>query len=120
MSPMQESEVLGTRTGLEDVVRSLRDLTRTSRSVAVTGTEVMERELAMAITISEQIRDDVISKSALEEMRDSSTIAGRLREDAHRAVDLVADAATLAARSGVRFAELFADTPRPALASAPA
>lgn len=120
MSPKEEAENLPTRTGLEDVVRSLRDLTRTGRSLAVTGTGVMERELSMAITLSEQIRDGVVSKAALDEVRDTSTIAGRLREDAHRAVDLVADAVALTARSGVLFAELFADTPRPPLGSAAA
>lgn len=102
------------RTGLEDVIRSLRRLTRESRNLAVTGTEVMERELAMAITISEQIRNGVLSEEALKEVR-TEGLPAQLRKDAHRIVDLVADVLAVGSLSAVRFAEHFADEPRPPL-----
>ncbi|HET9051824.1 MAG TPA: hypothetical protein VFO60_08975 [Candidatus Dormibacteraeota bacterium] len=102
------------RTGLEDVVRSLRELTRTGRTLATSSADVLERELAMAITISEDIQRSFIAPHALEELR-TTGLAGRLREDAHRALDLAADTATIASLSVIRLAERFADQPRPAL-----
>src|SRR5207249_2354815 len=52
-------------TGLEDVVRSLRRLTRNSRNLATESGDVLERELGMAIQISEQLRDSVFAEESL-------------------------------------------------------
>lgn len=104
-------------TGLEDVTRSVRALARATRSVGESAADVIERELAMAINISEQIRDRVISPDMLAEAR-SEGLPARLREDAHRALDLVADVGSIAYTSLLEFLERFTDERRPALASA--
>lgn len=83
------------RTGLEDVVQSVRALARATRAVGLDAGQVLERELAMAITISERLRDSTISREALEKSR-QQPLAAALRRDAHRALDLVADAAGVA------------------------
>lgn len=105
-----------TAAGLEDVTRSLRVLTRNGRELVVDGGAVLERELAMAITISERLRDDSFSAEALERAR-KGRLNSTLRADAHRLVDLVADVGGVAAQSAVRFAEQLADAPRPSLAT---
>lgn len=104
-------------TGLEDVTRSVRALARATRSVGESAADVIERELAMAINISEQIRDRVVSPDMLAEAR-SEGLPARLRDDAHRALDLVADVGSIAYTSVLEFLERFADERRPALASA--
>ena len=112
-SPATElAEEMGT--GLEDVVRSLRELTRTGRELATSTTDVLEREIAMAISISEDIQASFIRPEALEEIR-TAGVAGRLRGDAHRALDLAADTVVIASLSVIRLAERFADQPRPRL-----
>jgi hypothetical protein len=105
-----------TAAGLEDVTRSLRVLTRNGRELVTDGGLVLERELAMAITLSERLRDDAFSADALERAR-KGRLNSTLRADAHRIVDLVADVSGVAASSAVRFAEQFADAPRPSLAT---
>lgn len=101
-------------TGLEDVVRSVRALLRTSRNLGTASIEVLERELAMAITISERIRDDIVSPETLERTRKQGLTA-RFRKDAHDVVDLLADAGGIAFNGALDFLEGFADTRRPAL-----
>jgi hypothetical protein len=76
--------------GADDVVTSVRKLARSTANLGAASAEVLERELAMAIRISEQIRDRMISREALEEARKQEVLSS-LRTDAHRAVDLVAD-----------------------------
>lgn len=102
-------------TGLEDVVRSVRTLARTTRGLAVDSAGVLERELAMAIRISEQIRDSALSAESLAEAR-RSELPARLRKDAHQALDLAADVASVGLLVAMRFFEGFVDEPRtPAL-----
>lgn len=102
--------------GLEDVTRSLRVLTRSSRDLVIDGGEVLERELAMAISLSERLRDESLSPEVLKRAR-SGRLNRQFRDDAHRVVDLVADVGGVAAVQAVRFVEQFADQPRPRLAS---
>jgi hypothetical protein len=103
-------------TGLEDVVRSVRALARTTRDLGEASAEILERELAMAIKISEQIRNDVISAETLEEARKQS-LASKVRKDAHDALNLMADAWDVLFLMGSRFIENFIDQPRPELNS---
>ena len=103
-------------TGLEDVIRSVRALARTTRHLGEAAADVMERELAMAITISERIRDQVISAEALKQAREEP-LPSRLRHDAHRVVDLLADAASVLYVNTIRFVEGFTDERRPPIAT---
>jgi hypothetical protein len=100
--------------GLEDVTRSARALLRTTRNLGTASLEVVERELAMAISISEQIRDELVTPQALERSRKQGMIS-QFRNDAHRTGDLAIDAGALVFDSALDFLEKFADTRRQAL-----
>lgn len=106
------------RTGLEDVVRSVRALARSTRTIAEATGHVAERELAMAISISEQLRDSVMSAQTLERAR-KEELPAKLRQDAHRVVDLFADLGAVAFVTGVRFVEAFVDEPRKPITTFP-
>ena len=116
MNTTAESVVTEKPTGLEDVTRSVRAVLRATRSVGEASADVLERELAMAINISEQIRDNVVSEKMLKEAR-TEGLPARLREDAHRALDLVADTGAIFYNSALAFLEKFADERRQPLAS---
>ncbi|HEX7439352.1 MAG TPA: hypothetical protein VF319_04580 [Caldimonas sp.] len=104
------------KTGLEDVMRSVRELARQTRSLAEGAGGVVERELAMALSVAESLRDRLISPKALEESR-AHPLMSRLRVDAHRAVDLGMDAVSTGYVFGVGFVEAFVDRPRAQLAA---
>ncbi len=116
MNTRAESVVKEQPTGLEDVTRSIRAVMRASRAVGEASADVLERELAMAISISEQIRDNVFSEKMLKEAR-TEGLPARLRSDAHRALDLAADAGAIVYNSALAFLENFADERRAPLAS---
>lgn len=101
-----------TPTGLEDVIRSVRALARTTRNLTEGAGHVVERELAMAITISEQLRDNLLTKEVLERAR-AEKLPAKLRQDTHRMVDLFADVTAVAFTTAVRFVENFVDERRP-------
>jgi hypothetical protein len=101
-------------TGLEDVVRSVRTLARNTRYLGESAASVIERELAMAVSISERLRDSVFSPEALKNAREEPLPAA-LRADAHRSLDLVADIAAVAYKSLIGLVEGFVDQPRPPL-----
>jgi len=102
------------RTGLEDVLVAVRNLARQTRSLAEDGAGVLERELAMALSVAESLRDKVISAKALEQAR-ANPLLSRVRSDAHRAVDLGMDALSTSYVFGVELVETVIDRPRPAL-----
>lgn len=102
------------KTGLEDVIRAVRELARRTRGLAEDAAGVAERQLAVALTAAEQMRDGITSPKALEEARAQPVLA-KLRADAHRAVDLVMDLVATGYVFSVRLVEDFVDTPRPAL-----
>ena len=102
------------RTGLEDVVRAVRDLARQVRLTAEQGGGVAERELAMLLTVAEDLRDRVASPAALGRGREHKLFAS-FRRDAHRAVDLVFDGAATAYVFTVETVENFLDQPRAAI-----
>jgi hypothetical protein len=104
----------GDRVGLEDVLRSARQLARETRGLAESTAGVLERELAMALTVAESLRDKLISPDALEQSR-SHPLMARLRTDAHRAVELGMDALATSYVFGVDLVENFVDRPRPEL-----
>lgn len=120
MSPENQStasQILGTaaeRTGLEDVLASVRHLARQTRGLAEEAGAVLERELAMALSVAESLRDKVVSPKALEQARAHPLLA-RLRQDAHRAVDIGMDAVATGYVFGVELVETVVDRPRPAL-----
>lgn len=101
-------------TGLEDVVRSVRGSARTARVLGEDIAGILERELAMVISISENIRDDVISENALSQAR-KEHLPARLRNDAHRLVDLAADTGSVMYVSAINFFENLTDESRPPL-----
>lgn len=97
-----------TRATVEELSRSLRALVHTGRAVADSSTNVVERELAMVIRISEALRDDIFSKELLEKAR-QEPIPARFREDLHRAADLIVDLGAIAQLTITSFVESFAD-----------
>ena len=99
--------------GIEDLTRSVRVLARNSRNLVTDAGEVLERELAMAVEVSERLRAQTVSEELLAEARAVRVQAG-LRRSAHGVVDLVADAVGVATVSAVRFVETMVDQPRPA------
>ncbi len=104
----------GDRSGLEDVIVAVRNLARQSRGLAEEAAGVLERELAMALTVAESLRDKVVSAKALEQARAHPLLA-RVRTDAHRAVDLGMDALSTSYVFGIELVETVIDRPRPAL-----
>ena len=68
------------RIGLEDVLRSARQLARESRGLAESTAGVLERELAMALTVAESLRDKLVSPAALEQSR-AHPLMARLRTE---------------------------------------
>lgn len=109
-----ESKLAESPTGLEDVVRSVRALARMTRDLSESAASVAERELAMAIGISERLRDGIVSADALRRAR-AEELPARLRADAHRVLDLFADAGAVAYRFGIDFVEGLTDERRPKL-----
>lgn len=99
--------------GVEDLTRSVRVLARNSRNLVTDAGEVLERELAMAVEVSERLRAQTVSDELLAEARAVRVQAG-LRRSAHGVVDLLADAVGVATVSAVRFVETMVDQPRPA------
>lgn len=99
------------RTGLEDVLRAVRNLARQSRGLAEDAAGVLERELAMGLSVAEALRDKVISAKALEQAR-AHPLLSRVRSDAHRAVDLSMDALSTGYVFGVDLVESVIDRPR--------
>lgn len=102
------------RTGLEDVLHAARQLAREARGLAESTAGVVERELAMALTVAESLRDKLVSPEALKQSR-AHPLMSRLRTDAHRAVDLGMDALATSYVFSVDLVENFVDRPRPAL-----
>lgn len=80
-------------TGLEDVIRSVRVLARNARELVEDAGGVAEREVAMLLTVAEDMRDRLSSEKALEAGR-AHPLFRALRSDAHRAVDLGFDFAS--------------------------
>lgn len=114
--PVDELPPTARPTGLEDVTRAVRGLLRTTRNLGESTFDVAERELAMAIQVSAQIRDSTLSDEALERARNEG-LSARLRQDAHQAVDIAADLGSVLYTSALDFLERFADERRPPLPS---
>lgn len=115
-SSVTPSEAAIDRTGLEDVIVAVRNLARQTRGLAEDAGGVLERELAMALSVAESLRDKVVSAKALEQAR-AHPLLSRVRVDAHRAVDLGMDALSTGYVFGVELVETVVDKPRPALAT---
>jgi hypothetical protein len=90
------------KSGVDDIGRSLGKLVDSSFHLAETGAEVMERELALVIRLSQRVRDQVISAELLAQAR-KQPIPARFREDAHAVVDLVADVGAVFFQSSINF-----------------
>ncbi|MBA3812813.1 MAG: 4-hydroxy-3-methylbut-2-enyl diphosphate reductase [Caulobacteraceae bacterium] len=97
--------------GMEEVVRSVRELARGARGLVEQAGGVAEREVAMILTVSEQARDRLVSSKGLEQGR-RHPLFGALRADAHRAVDLGFDAVSIAYVTAVDVVENFLDQSR--------
>lgn len=105
-----------TGAGLADVMRSVRALARESRQIVTDAGEVLDREVAMAISISERLRDETLSPEILKEAR-SGRLTSAARGNAHRIIDLLADTGGAATVVALRFVERIADEPRRPAAS---
>jgi hypothetical protein len=103
-------------TGLEDVIRSVRELARSTRSVGLDAAHIVEREIGVVMGISERIRDNTFSTEILHKAR-SEPLMANLRQDTHRAVDLFADFTSVAFVIVSDFVDGFLDERRPKLAS---
>jgi hypothetical protein len=97
--------------GLTDVVRAARDLARQARRTVESAGDLADRELAMLLDISEQLRDRLASPEALATGRANKLFAG-FRHSSHRAVDLGIDAVATGYVFTVEALENFLDTPR--------
>ena len=96
------------RATVEELSRSVRALVQTGRTVTDATANVLERELAMVVRISEALRDDIFSKELLEQAR-KEPIPARFRADLHKGADLIADLAAIGQLTTTRFIESFAD-----------
>ena len=95
-------------TGLEDVMQSVQDLARSASDLGKVSANVVERELALAVKISAQLRDDVISKETLEEAR-KQELPAKLRKDAEDTINLIADFGAIMLLTVTRFLKNFTD-----------
>lgn len=121
MTPSESSKSTAARpsqAGLDDVTRSVRTLARSSRDLLTDAGGVLERELSMAVSVSERLRDDAISQERLTDAR-SLRVQSGVRDSAHRVVDLVADAFGVATITVSRFSESMIEQPRPQVPAAP-
>ena len=91
---------------IDDMLKALRSVGRGSGEVIHASGNALERELDMPVRLSGQIRESVISPTALAEARKQKFNA-RMRADAHRLVDLVADFSGVAVLQVVHFADGF-------------
>jgi hypothetical protein len=101
-------DLMGTdlRSGLDDLLKSLETVTKGGGRLAVSGGNLIEREIRMAVGLSDQIRDSVFSSEALDEVR-AQPLYGRLRSDGYRVVDLLADVGGITAQGIIRAADGF-------------
>ena len=104
--------VTGIQSGVDDVARSIGSLAESSLHLAETTAEVMERELALVIRLSQRVRDQVISADLLASAREQP-IPARFRQDAHDIVDLVADIGAVLFQSSINFIDGLTGTTTP-------
>ncbi|HEY0549024.1 MAG TPA: hypothetical protein VGF13_05445 [Verrucomicrobiae bacterium] len=97
--------------GLEDVMRSVRVLARQARELVGEAGGVAEREIAMVLTVTEDVRDRVLSEEALKRGREQALLKN-LRRDAHRAVDIAFDTAAVVFVFGADIVDKVLDRPR--------
>jgi 4-hydroxy-3-methylbut-2-enyl diphosphate reductase len=100
-----------TAAGLNDVVRTARNLARQARRTVEDAGGLAERELAMLLNVSEKLRDRLANPKALAQGREHALFAG-LRHSTHRAVDLGFDAVATGYVFTVETVENFLDQPR--------
>ena len=91
---------------IDDILRALRSVGRSSGAVVNASGNALALELDMAIRLSEQIRDSVINPATLAELRQQE-LHERIRTDAHRFVDIIADFGGVAVLQVVHFADSF-------------
>jgi hypothetical protein len=92
--------------GIDDILASLQSVTRGGGRVAVTGGSLVEREINMAISLSEDIRDSLFSAEALAAAR-AQPLNKRLRTDGHRLVDLLVDVGGVTVHGALNAADSF-------------
>lgn len=91
----------------DDVSRSLKAVVRSSRTLGENSIDFVGREIAMAVKLSEQVRDEVFSPQLLEEAR-HSPVPASFRRSAHKAVDVVADVGSIGYLLALRVVDSFA------------
>lgn len=91
----------------DDVSRSLKAVIRSSRNLGENSIDFVAREVAMAVRLSEQVRDEIFSAGLLDESR-KSPVPASFRGSAHRAVDVVADIGSIGWVLAMRVADSIA------------
>lgn len=105
-------------TGMDELSRSLGVLALSARNLGLSTADMLEREMAMAIAISNQVRYAAISEQMLRRVREEG-LPAKLRRDAHEIVDLVADIGFSVAVSVDDLLRGFVLSQRPPLAPRP-
>jgi hypothetical protein len=97
--------------GLADIMHSVGVLARHAREFVEKAGGVVQSELATVLTITEDVRDRMVSKEALQRAREQPLLRD-LRKDAHRGVDIAFDAAATVYVFGVEIVERILERPR--------
>jgi len=100
------------RAAADDVAHSVGELVRAVQTLLESATGLVERELAMAIRVAEQVRDEVIAKEALHEARERPILSA-FRRDAVGIVNLAADAGALTVHNLSKLATRYTEHLRP-------
>lgn len=75
----------------DDLRAAFAELFAVGRDVGMLSLQAAEQQLDAAIRLSERLRDDLVGSARRQGPRQQESLLGRLRRDAHRAVDVVAD-----------------------------
>lgn len=91
----------------DDVSRSLKAVIRSSRNLGENSVDFVGREVAMAVRLAEQVRDEIFSDDLLQDAR-RSPVPASFRSSAHRAVDVIADIGSIGYVLTLRIADSIA------------
>jgi predicted flap endonuclease-1-like 5' DNA nuclease len=75
----------------DDLRAAVAELFAAGRDVGMLSLQTAEQQLDAAIRLSERLRDDLVGTARRQGPQREEDLLGRLRRDAHRVVDVVAD-----------------------------
>lgn len=85
-----------------DVRQAVTELWEAGLDLGILSLQAAERQLDAAIYLSEQVRDDLLGAQTEGRAQRQRGLAGELRQDAHRIVDVIADLAVYLLELGAR------------------